>query len=655
MGLKELVEISREYGADPDYVLAGGGNTSFKDARTLWVKASGVPLATIDEGGFVALSREKLAVVGTRAYDPDPAKREDEVKRDLLAARSDPASALRPSVEASLHDLIAHPYVVHTHPHLVNAMLCGRDGAAVAQRLFGAEAVYVPYTDPGYTLYLRVKAELGARAASPPPLIFLENHGVFVGGATPEAVRETYRRLMAELRAELRPVPAAARSAPPAAAAEVLPALRMILSGDALKVGAFLASPLAEHFTRSADAFADVASAFTPDQIVYCRAHALYVEAADAAGAPAEVIAAFQGALARFTAAHGHPPRIVGLRSLGVVAFEDSAASAEIALAVFEDAMKIAAEAASFGGPRFLTPEAIAFIDGWEVEHYRRAVSTGARTGAYLAQRIAIVTGGAQGFGAGIVEHLHADGVNVVVADLNEEKGRAMVAALQAKPTRNRARFVKADVGDPASVEALVRETVLAFGGLDVFISNAGILRAGSLEEMDPRTFELMTRVNYTGYFHGAKYASRPMKLQHAHRPGHLSDIIQINSKSGLEGSNKNFAYAGGKFGGIGLTQSFALELMEHGVKVNSICPGNFFDGPLWSDPEAGLFVQYLRSGKVPGAKTVADVKRFYEAKVPARRGCTVLDVVRAIRYVIEQEYETGQAVPVTGGQVMLR
>jgi sorbitol-6-phosphate 2-dehydrogenase len=144
------------------------------------------------------------------------------------------------------------------------------------------------------------------------------------------------------------------------------------------------------------------------------------------------------------------------------------------------------------------------------------------------------------------------------------------------------------------------------------------------------------------------------LATQHLARKEYFSDIIQINSKSGLEGSNRNGAYAGSKFGGIGLTQSFALELIEDGVKVNAICPGNFFDGPLWSDPKDGLFAQYLRSGKVPGAKTLADVKRFYEAKVPMKRGCTTADVVKAIYYLIEQKYETGQALPVTGGQVML-
>jgi sorbitol-6-phosphate 2-dehydrogenase len=96
------------------------------------------------------------------------------------------------------------------------------------------------------------------------------------------------------------------------------------------------------------------------------------------------------------------------------------------------------------------------------------------------------------------------------------------------------------------------------------------------------------------------------------------------------------------------------MELVEDGIKVNAICPGNFFEGPLWSDPTNGLFVQYLRSGKVPGAKTIEDVRRSYKEKVPMRRGCRTADVMKALLYLVEQEYETGQAVPVTGGQIML-
>ncbi|MCK4515294.1 MAG: SDR family NAD(P)-dependent oxidoreductase, partial [Spirochaetaceae bacterium] len=300
------------------------------------------------------------------------------------------------------------------------------------------------------------------------------------------------------------------------------------------------------------------------------------------------------------------------------------------------------------GGPRPMSVRARQFIESWEVEKYRRSLSTTTGT------RTAVVTGGAQGFGEGIVRSLHADGYNVVIADLNVERGAALAAELDTA-TPNGIAFVETNVADEQSVSNLLTETVLTYGGCDLFVSNAGVLRAGGLEEIDSDSFDFMTSVNYKGYFICAKYASVVMKRQNEHAPHLHSDIIQINSKSGLEGSNRNFTYAGGKFGGIGLTQSFALELMPHRIKVNSICPGNFLDGPLWSDPKRGLFVQYLKAGKVPGATSTEDIRRAYENKVPAGRGCTVQDVMRAIYYVIEQEYETGQAVPVTGGQVMLK
>jgi sorbitol-6-phosphate 2-dehydrogenase len=242
----------------------------------------------------------------------------------------------------------------------------------------------------------------------------------------------------------------------------------------------------------------------------------------------------------------------------------------------------------------------------------------------------------------------------VVLTDVNAQGAQAAAARINAQLGKPRAIGLPINVADSASVAEAIYQVVRCFGGLDVLISNAGVLKAGSVKTMPEKDFDFVTTVNYKGYFVCVQRAAPILAMQHLARKEYFSDIIQINSKSGLAGSNRNGAYAGSKFGGIGLTQSFALELVEDGIKVNAICPGNFFDGPLWSDPQNGLFAQYLRSGKVPGAKTIADVKRFYEAKVPMNRGCTTADVVKAIYYLIEQKYETGQALPVTGGQVML-
>jgi sorbitol-6-phosphate 2-dehydrogenase len=271
-----------------------------------------------------------------------------------------------------------------------------------------------------------------------------------------------------------------------------------------------------------------------------------------------------------------------------------------------------------------------------------------------VAGKAALVTGGAQGFGEEIVRGLASSGATVYVADLNLAGAEKLAAKLNAAYGRIAAIPVAIDVSKEESVTAAFDTVERTTGGLDLVVSNAGVLKAASVLEQDAASFEFVTRVNYTGFFLVAKHAGLLLRAQRAGAPRHRTDIVQINSKSGLAGSNKNGAYAGSKFGGLGLVQSFALELVEYGIKVNAICPGNFFDGPLWSDPDRGLFVQYLRTGKVPGARTVADVKAFYEAKVPMGRGCEGPDVMRALYYLVEQEYETGQALPVTGGQVML-
>ena len=271
-----------------------------------------------------------------------------------------------------------------------------------------------------------------------------------------------------------------------------------------------------------------------------------------------------------------------------------------------------------------------------------------------ISERVFVVTGAAQGFGYGIAAALAAVGAKVCMADVNAP-GVCDAARLLARDYMTDVIGIGTDVTDEESVRSMIMETVRHFGGLDVFISCAGILKAGSIDEVSKEDFERVNAVNYTGFFLCAKYAAAVMKEQRQLDARRMHDIIEINSKSGLEGSRSNFAYAGSKFGGIGLVQSFALELAPFGIKVNAICPGNYLDGPLWSDPERGLLKQYLDAGKAPGAKTTADVRAYYESKVPLGRSCSVEDVVRAVKYVVEQQYETGQAVPVTGGQVMLR
>ena len=256
-----------------------------------------------------------------------------------------------------------------------------------------------------------------------------------------------------------------------------------------------------------------------------------------------------------------------------------------------------------------------------------------------VKNRIALVTGGAQGIGEEIVRNLASSGCLVFIADLNLDGAKKLAERINETEGRTAALALQVNVCDEKSVKSMFRELAETTGGLDLCVSNAGVLKAGSVLEQALQDFRFVTDINYTGFFVISKYAGRLLRTQHKTAPFWKTDIVQINSKSGLEGSNKNGAYAGGKFGGLGLVASFALELVDYNIKVNAICPGNFLDGPLWSHPETGLFVQYLKTGKVPGAKTLADVRLFYEAKVPMKRGCTGKDLARALLYIVEQEY----------------
>lgn len=646
--IEDLIAISRKFGQDSRFVIAGGGNTSYKDENRLWVKASGHALATITEDGFAVLDRTLLNEMGEKAYNEDTAIREEQVKNDLAVACV--TKDRRPSVETSLHNCMGFAFVVHLHPTLVNGLMCSANAEAVCGEIF-PEALYIEYTDPGYTLFKKVYDRINAYKAAngkEPQVIFLQNHGIFVGGDTTAEIEGIYSEILGKLEAKVAALPEGGSEVSPTVT-DVIPAIRQMLSraGRGLKTLKVTKNALVDYFLDGSRE--KIAAPFTPDIIVYCKSAYIFIDAES----DEEILKQAEEKIEAFAAEKGYTPKVLLIKGVGLVAVGDNSKNAQIITDVFTDAMKVAFYAQSFGGEHPMEKAWIDFIDNWEVENYRRKVAAGSSKGRVEGKTI-IVTGAAQGFGEGIARELMAQGANIVVADLNEATGEKTAASFNEMAGSNKAIFVKTNVADMTSLQNLMRQTILNFGALDAFVSNAGVVRAGGLDVMTPENFEFVTKINYEAYFFCAKAASHIMKIETRHDPDYFADIIQVNSKSGLRGSKANFAYAGGKFGGIGLTQSFALELAPDRVKVNSICPGNYYDGPLWSNPENGLFIQYLNAGKVPGAKTVQDVKDYYLAQVPMRKGCNPVDVCKAILYAIDQTGETGQAIPVTGGQVML-
>jgi len=667
--IRALVEISRHYGADREFVLAGGGNTSVKTAGRLYVKASGCALATIGRDGFVELDRRKLVALLDTDLGAEPTKREERFKQGVLAARVRPEKNQRPSIESLLHNLLPARFVVHTHPARVNMLTCCQGGEALAGELFGDEVLWVPYTDPGCMLARALRGVLHRYAARTgrdcPPILLIQNHGLIVCGQSTSEVRRRTAKLIGRIRRKVKDADAReafgkVRRVDPQRARTLInaigPALRALLGEpDHLKVVRFDDSELVLSLAGAAGGrAAAMVGPVSPDHLAYCTSFPLWF-VPKKAETPEQIVARLREAIREHTARRGLPPRVVLVKGLGMFASGDDSRTAETPRVVYRDQIRVMAGACALGGIKPLTRRSREFIEGWEVEKYRLAVAAGPRHGGKAAGRVAVVTGAAQGFGLEIARDLAAEGAHVALADINAEGARSAARELCERHGGGRAVAVEMNVTDGQSVADALHQVVRTYGGLDLLISNAGVLRAGSVKTQPARDFEFVTRVNYTGYFLCVRSAAPILALQRLAAPEYWSDIIQINSKSGLAGSNRNAAYAGSKFGGIGLTQSFALELIADGVKVNSVCPGNFFDGPLWSDPRSGLFVQYLRAGKVPGARTIADVRRLYEGKVPMKRGCTAADVMKAIYYLMDQKYETGQAVPVTGGQVMLR
>ena len=645
MSIESLCEFSNFYGSNPGYVLGGGGNTSYKDDKYLYVKASGTSLATICADGFVKMERSVLTDIMTEKYEGSDSETEAKVLDSMMNARAKGEESKRPSVEALLHALFPQKYVLHLHPAVVNGITCSQTGSVTIKVLFGDNAIWIPEIKPGYTLAVRAKNDLDSyfsRFGKACGLIFLQNHGVFFAADSRSELDSLFDDTMKKISvsageaADLSPVTFDEEKA-----AHIAPAIRMLTMSGNTGFAVFDTNKAVLSLMEE-NGFENITT-FTPDHIVYCKSKIVFASEDD-----------FEEKINAYKNEFGYAPVIVAIKGLGYYACAAGMKAAANALAVFRDALKISFYAKAYGGVRYLSNYMVNFIRTWEVESYRSKIAA-KQDSKRLSGKISIVTGAAQGFGEGIAKELCREGAHVAIADMNEAGAIECAKKLCEAYGAYAAVPVTVNVADEESVKAMLRKVVLNYGGLDLFVSNAGILRSGGLEEISVSTFELMTKVNYVAYFICVKYASEYFKIQNKYNPDYYTDIIQINSKSGLTGSNKNFAYAGGKFGGIGLTQSFALELVPFNIKVNAVCPGNFYEGPLWNDPEKGLFVQYLRAGKIPGAKTVADVRRAYEDKCPMRRGCTATDVARAIFYIIEQVYETGQALPVTGGQTMLK
>ena len=379
MSLEALAEISRYYGKNPDYVLGGGGNTSWKDNDTLYVKASGSSLAEASVDSFVKMDRKALSVILEKKYPVNDKERESAVLADMMSAKRASEEAKRPSVEALLHEIFPFSYTVHLHPALVNGLTCSVRGEQAMREIFNDDAIWIPSTNPGYILSILVKKEIDAyykKHSRQVHIVFLQNHGVFAGADSVDGIKELYAQIMSKLSARITRKPdfsqedfSQRRGDAENAEEEKEKIFEIIQTLSKLAgASAFMTNSEISNILKDRASFAPFSSAFTPDRIVYSGSDPLFTEAQTTDG----ILADWK----KHEEKTGRKAKIIAVQGLGIFSATATEKAAKLALELFRDTIKVSVYSESFGGPLFMTKEKIDFINNWEVERFRSNIST---------------------------------------------------------------------------------------------------------------------------------------------------------------------------------------------------------------------------------------------------------------------------------------
>ncbi|MFE5035921.1 bifunctional aldolase/short-chain dehydrogenase [Streptomyces sp. NPDC056683] len=663
-----LLSRSHRLGADPRNTNYAGGNTSAKgtasdpvtggDVELMWVKGSGGDLGTLAEGGLAVLRLDRLRALAGVYPGVD---REDEMVAAFDYCLHGKGGAV-PSIDTAMHGLVDAPHVDHLHPDSGIALACAADGEKLTAECFGDSVVWVPWRRPGFQLGLDIAA---IKAANPRAIgCVLGGHGITAWGDSSEEcernslhIIRTAEQFLAERgKAEpFGPVVEGYGALPEAErrerAAALAPYIRALASQDRAQVGHFTDSEVVLDFLARAE-HPRLAALGTscPDHFLRTKVRPLVLDlpatapVEEAVARLRELHAEYREEYAAYYQRHadadspamrGADPAIVLVPGVGMFSFGKDKHTARVAGEFYVNAVNVmrGAEAVSAYAP---IEESEKFrIEYWALEEAKLQRMPRPKA---LATRVALVTGAGSGIGKAIAHRLAAEGACVVVADLDAEGAAAVAEDLGGA---DRAVAVTVDVTDEEQIVAAFQAAVLAFGGVDLVVNNAGISISKPLLETSAKDWDLQHDIMARGSFLVSREAARVMTAQ-----GIGGDIVYIASKNAVFAGPNNIAYSATKADQAHQVRLLAAELGEHGIRVNGVNPDGVVRG-------SGIFAGGwgAQRAAVYGVEE-SKLGEFYAQRTILKREVLPEHVANAVFALTggELTHTTGLHVPVDAG-----
>jgi rhamnulose-1-phosphate aldolase/alcohol dehydrogenase len=569
----------------------------------MWVKGSGSDLATMEGKHFTPLRLDEMLPLFERDEMPD-----EDMVAHLARCQTDPA-APRASIETLLHAFVPADHVHHTHPDAINVLAGNVDGERLVRECFGDEAAWIPYIRPGFTLAKQVGEAVRGNPAL--KLVVLAKHGLVVWGDTAE---EAYRRTLDVINRAADFVNAKTNGTPrfggvdddagigederAALLTEVLPALRGAVSSERPKVLVVDMSPRVLEFVSSRDApeLTNIGAA-CPDHLVHTKRLPLWIpfdpSAEDASvlcervrSRAAEFREDYRAYVERNRDESTEPAdpdaRVVLIQHVGLVGVAPTPKNARLSRDLYHRAIEVMAGAHALGGFTSLDESESFAVEYWPLELYKLSL---APPPGELQGTVAFVTGAAGGIGRAVVDSLASAGACVVAYDLDGDGAAEAVGELG-----DGGASVAGDVTSEESVREAFAAAVLAFGGVDIVVSNAGVASSAAIEETTLAEWERNHAILGTGYFLVGREAFRVLRSQDLG-----GSVVFVASKNALVAGKNAAAYSSAKAAELHLARCLAEEGGAAGIRVNTVNPdavlqGSRIWGSTWREERAAAY-----------------------------------------------------------------